>query len=187
MGINLTEANYYNKKYILKELLNMTIEVTDNPEIISIINYLHFQLTDSKLNLVPENLESAQSNTDFCYQDSTADFMIFCKSAGVECQKIVESEKVNRHQNIDLWLPTALVTVDTIIHDSSFVSVCCGVLANYVTEFVKRFRSNPMNKNKDINIHSNVIVQKRNGEVKKASYNGPSDSFHHFTDMVTKL
>lgn len=164
----------------------MSTIIDEDNKLLKKLKNLDLLIQGDAVFILPSNIDTEDNPGEFAYTEKTTDLIKHFTSEGLNTQKIYKSNKSIVQQGIDLWIPPILVTADTLSKDPNFLSICTGILGSYIVDFLKKIRTNPQKKHQDVMIHSEVIVE-RNGEVKRARYQGPAESFETFTDMITKL
>jgi len=87
---------------------------------------------------LPENLEEAESKSEFVYTDNALTVKKLFRKNNIQSDTL---EKENLHfrqrRSIDWYAPTIYIGFSLLTENSTLVSIALNVLSNYITDFFK--------------------------------------------------
>lgn len=133
--------------------------------------------------LLPTNLESAESITDFRQAPEAATVAKLLTQAGLPPSDLWTREQRPGYiqNNAFEWIaPTLFISAALLTENPASVSVALGVIANYATDFL---RGIPGGKNNKVKLEV-VAEPSEHGVCKRFQYEGPPDQLNALPEVI---
>lgn len=126
--------------------------------------------------ILPSNYSS---NENHAYNSSSVSFYKYSKN-NLNIQYFSEPQVLIEQQSGDWFGPILFFTSAAVIHNPELVSIMCGVIANYVTDFFKG-RENPP-------IHLKVMYKEtKTTKVTEFTYEGNLEGLNQFKQTIEDI
>jgi hypothetical protein len=136
-----------------------------------------------KIAFFPENLDIANTKSDFIFTDSLLDLKkIFHQENDISIETLGQDTELYRsRKSSDIYLPAMFLGLSLISENSTLVSVSLNVLSNYVYDFCK---GTVGNKTAHIDLY---IETKEKGKIKKISYKGNVEGLKDLEKIIKEM
>lgn len=104
--------------------MEITVKEIDAPQ---------FDYSSNEVVILPHNY---QSNENYEYHSTTISFYKYSKDR-LDIKYFTEPELLIEHRSGDWFGPLLFISSSALSQNSELISITCGVIANYVTDFFK--------------------------------------------------
>jgi hypothetical protein len=119
-----------------------------------------------EMSVLPRGFETAMDIDDLVHESQLVPLVKLWRQRGVDV--LVVGPQVGRIQeNAATWIvPTLFVASSLMLNNPTLVTIALGVVANYVTDFLKGTAGLAK-------VKASVVLEREDGTCKKVSYEGP--------------
>jgi hypothetical protein len=154
------------------------METTDFIDVRSRIAELELD-QPTRLAILPDNLESAESPANFVYAASSEDVTKLLRTNGLQIEALSPRPLTTRRDNdYTIVLPTLFVAAAHLTENPDSISVVLGVIANYAT---RRMQGVPGGGK----VRASIAVETtKTKSVKRIDYEGPPSGLSEMAKLV---
>lgn len=141
----------------------------------------HNYISKSETVLLPHNW-SVENEVDHIYSENTVTISKLFKinNIPVSIYGFKEDSKITNNRNIEWVSPIIFLSAALISNNPEISSLAISILANYLTDL---FRGN----NNSPNVKISLYFENSKGEIKEASYSGPTSGLHKFKQSIEEF
>jgi hypothetical protein len=136
------------------------------------------------MTILPFNFKAAQTAAEFLRASEAATVRTLFRLNSIPVEELIASgdfPNYVEHNDFEWVVPTLFIPAALLSQNPELVSLALGVLANYITDFLK---GRPGPKTAKINI---VIERDGDWSCKMINYSGDVSGIHEITDVIGKL
>lgn len=126
--------------------------------------------------LIPSNLSS---DSEYYYENSAKTVKTLFRNNNIEFSSIEDSKIGYRQLNAFEWIgPTLFIGFTVWSQNPNLISISCGIISNYLTDFFKGIAGK-----KSVKMEIVIEVEK-NKKYKKISFEGPPESLKDLPEII---
>ncbi len=142
---------------------------------------IHKYISSSEIILLPSNWNQDKEE-NFIYSENTVTIKKLLKNNNIPVSilNFKPDSKITNNRNIDWVSPIIFISAAFVSSNSDAVSISLSIIANYLTDYFKGNKSDP-------NVKISLYFERHDGEIKEASYSGPTSGLDKFQQSIKEF